>query len=380
VAEVPFHLADVGEGLTEAEIVEWKVAVGEHVQEHQPVVEVETDKARVELPAPATGTLSWIVGEPGELVAVGAVLFKVAVEDGATPDAPLPEAPAPRAAARRVLASPATRRLARELGVELEQVEGSGPGGRITAEDVRRGADGPPPPAPSEGAEPLRGLRRALARSMTAAWTIPHITEFRDVDASELVRLQRVLRERAEIDGIRFGFAPLFVMVAVAALRDHPALNATYDPDAEAVTRHSSVNVGVATDTPDGLIVPVIHDAGASSVLELARRIDSLGEAARQRTLTTEQLARGTFTVTNTGAYGGQFGTPMVNAPEVAIAGFGRTRESIVAVDGKPVVRPMLPLSVSVDHRVVTGAELGAFVTSLERYIGEPSLLLLGST
>ncbi|MEX1143181.1 MAG: dihydrolipoamide acetyltransferase family protein [Thermoleophilaceae bacterium] len=408
MGEVAFHLADTGEGLTEAEVVEWKVAVGDPVEEHQPVVEVETDKARIELPAPATGTLASIGADVGEVVEVGAVLFTVAVDgdvpaasDGAPvaePAAPEPTPAAPRkvagdalgAAPRRVLAAPATRRLAVELGIDLASVDGSGPGGRIVEGDVRQAVDGPPSaPAANRGGatapqrgtpEPLRGIRRAMARSMTAAWAIPHITELRDVDATGLVRLQRALRHRAGEEGIRTGFAPLLVKVAAAALEAHPALNATFDAEQELLTVHGSVNVGVAIDAPDGLMVPVIADAASRSLLDLAREIQALGDAARERKLTPSQLTGGSFTVTNTGAYGGQFGTPMIRSPEVAIAGFGRTRDAVVAVDGEPAVRPMLPLSVSVDHRVVSGAELGNFITTVEELVGDPSLLALGSS
>ena len=407
MGELRFHLPDIGEGLTEAEIIEWKVGVGDHVVEHQTVVAVETDKARVELPAPASGTVVSLGAEEGDVLQVGAVLMTIAAEELVSAEHPMdegdersdasPEArpPAkelgamePSAGERpqRTLAAPSTRRLARELDVELGTIVGSGPNGRIVDRDVRAAAARPlergsEPESAREfdRPQPLRGLRRAMARSMTAAWNIPHITELREVDATGLVRVQRALRESAGRHDLRFGFAPLLVKITAAALAAHPGLNATFDPDEGLLTVHRRANVGVAMDTPDGLMVPVVRDVAVRSVLEVAREIHALGEAARERKLSPDQLSGGSFTVTNTGAYGGQFGTPMLRPPEVAIAGFGRTADAVAAVDGQPVVRPALPISVSVDHRVVTGGELGRFITTIEELVGDPELLLLGA-
>lgn len=218
-----------------------------------------------------------------------------------------------------------------------------------------------------------------MARAMTRAWRVPHVSEFREVDAARLLAVQKTLRADAERAGVRLAFAPIFAMVTVAALREHPIMNAVYDEGTETVTERGSVDLGIAAATPDGLVVPVVRAAEQLTLLELAREIDALAEAARTRRLTREQTGPGSFTLTNTGAYGGWLGVPIVRAPEVGIAGFGRTRESAVVVDGEIVARPLLPLSVSADHRVVEGAELSAFISTLERLIAEPSRLLLGA-
>lgn len=428
MSRLEFRLPDVGEGLSEAEIVEWAVAVGDTVAEDQPIVSVNTDKSIVDIPAPTAGTIVELGGEVGDVLPIGALLAVIAVDDDATgpatppagtDDAPVASSAAPSPAgpfqpvgaapsdgerppadqgARKPLrAAPATRRLATELGVDLTAVNGTGPNGRITADDVRAAARTPAAPAtagatqhpaapratsagrPARGetpdrTEPLRGTRRQIARTMAAAWSVPHITDFREIDAAELVRVHGRLRDR--IGGGRLTFLPLFVRAAAAALRRHPSFNARIDVEADEITYRSSVNIGIAAATQHGLVVPVVADADHRSLEDIAEEIARLAEAARAGRLEPGDSADGTFTISNFGSYGTWLGTPIIRPPEVAIAGFGRIADRVVAVDGQPVVRPVLPLAVATDHRLNDGADLGAFAATLADLLRDPVLLL----
>lgn len=412
-----FRLPDVGEGLSEAEIVKWHVAPGDRVERDQVIVEVQTDKSIVELPAPADGVVDRLGGDAGDVLAVGAIVAVFRL-DGPTPARPsedtAPAEPAQGAAAepassatgngapggRRPLAAPATRKLAVELGVDLAAVEGSGPGGRITKDDVRQAADavtaGPvaaaaqsaepreaatPAAAPAQRGEdevvPLRGLRRRIAQTMTEAWErVPHITDMREIDATGLVSARARLRGHLRPD-VRLTYLPLLVKAVVVALRRYRKFNASLDWDAQTVTYHAACNIGIATATDEGLIVPVVHDADRLGLVALARETERLAEAARTRRIAVEDTSGGTCTITNTGTYGGWLGTPIIRPPEAAIVGVGRIADTVVAQDGQPVVRPTLPLSVAADHRLIDGHELGAFVATLEAVLADPILLLV---
>jgi len=409
MTDLVFRLPDVGEGLAEAEIVEWLVKVGDQVRADQPVVTVETAKAQVDLPAPADGVVRSLEAAAADVVNVGSPLF--VLDTGATaaagepaphttgtadptPSRPAAGVPGGRNGRRRLLAAPRTRRLALELGIDLTELTGTGPHGRVTPDDVRSAAEtGPPAPEPDHptyaapaaqpgesevDVRPLRGLRRQIARSMTAAWTVPQITEFREVDATELLRAHRDLRSTVG-DQARLTLLPLLVRTVIAALRRHPMVNATIDMAAEQWTVHHRHHLGIATATQHGLIVPVLQDAHRLSIVGLAREIVRLGEAARTRSLSVEETTGGTFTISNFGSYGTWLGTPLVNAPQVAIAGFGRVRDAVVPVAGAPAVRPVLPIAVSADHRLIDGDQLGGFVNTLAQLVSSP-LLLLGES
>jgi pyruvate/2-oxoglutarate dehydrogenase complex dihydrolipoamide acyltransferase (E2) component len=395
-----FRLPDVGEGIATAEIIAWQVSEGDHVTEHQDLVEIQTDKATVVIPCPATGVVTRLCGEEGDTVDVGAVLAVIdaAASDGvgapAGDGAGTAPAAAPPAAARHQLplAAPTTRRLARELGVVLEGVEGSGPQGRILREDVERAAAPAPaapasrpraaPPAPTPGdVIPLRGVRRTIAHTLTRAWLeVPRIVDYREVDATALLRARASLRQRSLDRGDeRLAKAltptPFVVRAAVVAAREHPYVNASIDLEREEITLHRHYNVGIATAGPDGLTVPVVHDADRRSLAEIALEIIELASAARERRLRPDQLAGPTITVNNFGALGTWMGTPIVRPPEVANVGVGAIRDQVVAVDGAPVVRPTLVLSTAGDHRVLDGDTLAAFVTTLARLLEDPILL-----
>jgi pyruvate dehydrogenase E2 component (dihydrolipoamide acetyltransferase) len=430
VAPLEFRLPDVGEGIASAEIIAWHVAEGDHVREHQELVEIQTDKATVVIPCPATGVVTRLCAADGDSLDVGALLAVIepaggasdgdeaatraeaAAEQAAPAHAaePAGEAAAPTAAEPRKglpLAAPTTRRLARELGVALEDVAGSGPQGRILREDVARAAGeaapapaaaaaapaspdtpaaAPAPPAPGAPPAlgevvPLRGVRRTIAHALTRAWQeVPRVIDYREVDATALLRARASLKQRALDRGDeRLARAltptPLIVRAAVLAARDHSYVNASIDLQREQITLHRHYHVGIATAGPDGLTVPVIHDADRRSLAEIALEIVELSQAARERRLRPEQLAGPTFTVNNFGSLGTWLGTPIVRPPEVVNLGVGAIRDRVVAVDGAPVVRPTLVLAVAGDHRVLDGDTLAAFVTQVAALLEDPVLI-----
>jgi pyruvate dehydrogenase E2 component (dihydrolipoamide acetyltransferase) len=353
-----FKLPDLGEGLTEGEIARWLVSEGQEIAEDDPLVEIATDKTTVEIPSPAGGTVSRILVSEGEVVPVGTVLVVIGGDGAAAgaerrPDAARSAAPRPAPAApaggeaERTRATPLVRRIARDLGVDLAAVAGSGPQGRITEEDVRAAAAGPGPSAPAaEGRrEPLRGVRRQMFEHLTRAHReIPAVTwveecDFTDVDLKLLV--------------------PLTLGAVAASLREVPELNARVE-EGELV-HLDRYDIGVAVQTEQGLVVPVVRDCGTRSVEELDAEVRRLAEAAHAGALRPEELRGGTFTVTSAGRAAGLFVTPLVNHPEVGILGVHRIAERPVAVDGAVVVRRMGNVSVTFDHRVVDGKRAAEF-------------------
>jgi pyruvate dehydrogenase E2 component (dihydrolipoamide acetyltransferase) len=397
-----FRLPDVGEGIATAEIVAWLVAEGDAVAEHQDLVEIQTDKATVVIPSPATGVVARLSGDVGDTIDVGAILavIEVAADEAARDGAAAaPVAARPTLSRQQLpLAAPTTRRLARELGIRLERVAGSGPQGRILREDVERAAGTPPAAgAPREAAAPraaaasaphapgdvipLRGVRRTIAHTLTRAWLeVPRIVDYREVDATALLRARASLRQRAldrgdEALAKALTPTPLVVRAAVIAAQEHPYVNASIDLEREEITLHRHYNVGIATAGPDGLTVPVVHDADRRSLADVALEIAELAQAARERRLRPDQLAGPTLTVNNFGSLGTWMGTPIVRPPEVVNIGVGAIREQVVAVEGVPVVRPTLVLSTAGDHRVLDGDTLAAFVTAVAALLEDPLLL-----
>jgi len=383
VSEYVFALPDLGEGLAEAEIVQWLVQPGQSVTADQPIVSVETAKSVVDLPSPVAGVVTHLGGAPGDVIAVGSPLV-VLDRTAAAP-------------ARRVLAAPSVRRLATERGVDLTRLIGTGPGQRITREDVLAAATteaatvspvkAPQPEqtpshvqtdgraAATGSRTPLRGIRREMAHAMARSWQIPHITEFREIDACQLLAVRDALRAAAGAPE-RFSVLPVLIRIIVAVLRRHRIFNATVDLERDEVVLHDSYNIGVATATEHGLVVPVLHNADQYGIFGAARRVADLAASARDGSLSPSQTRGATFTVTNFGSYGTWLGTPLIPAPQVAIAGFGRIREAVVADQGSVVVRSVLPVAVSADHRVIDGAELAAFLGSLEQFVNSPVQLL----
>lgn len=387
---LPVRLPDLGEGLEEGEVVRWLVAPGEVVGADQPLVVVLTDKATTELPSPVAGRVVRLAAAPGERVPVGALLLELEPLQAAPGEAPAapPAVAAPRAgtpsggAGTASTAAPAVRRLARELGVALETVRGTGPGGRKREDDVRRAAaaaadtTAPPPPRRI----PLRGVRRAaaehLARSREAA--IP-FTLVEEVDFTELVRLRRAARAAAAARGFRLTYLPFLCLAASRALRDHPQLNATVEEESGDLLVHARHDFSVAVDTEAGLLAPVLPGVEHRTLLELAGALEQLAVAARVGGLAPEQLRGGTFTITSPGRLGGRFATPVLNAPQVAILGLHRIEPRPAVRRGRVVPRALGCLSLTLDHRYVDGRAGGAFLATLRGLLQRPALLLLES-
>ena len=380
VLPYPYLLPDLGEGMTEAELVQWRVAVGDHVTRDQIVAHVQTDKAEVELPVPAAGTVVRLGAEVGDLVPVGAPLLELLPDEGTalggTPvraghpsvSAPLRRdvhagrAPERHGDGARPLAAPPVRKLASELGVDLTAISGTGPGGRVTAADVRSSAEAAVGD-PDDRRQPLRGVRRAMARNLADAWReVPHISLFDEVDARPLLAAHAAVRARDD----RVTLTALLVRAAVVALDAFPILNSSLDVDRDELVFHGAIHMGVAVASDDGLVVPVVHDAHERDVLDLGREVLRVTEAGRAGHLAPETLRGATFTVTNFGTEGGRFATPIVRPPQVAILGFGAVRVRPLvddsSADGAVVAAPTLPVSLSADHRVVDGRDATGFL------------------
>ena len=421
-----FALPDLGEGLTEAEIVKVLVSEGDVVQEDAPLLEVETDKAQVELPSPMAGRVEKIHVQPGQTVKVGAplVTFGDAAAGAGAPSTPAPagkaaprapEPPAtPRVDAGPVPATPATRRLAREMSVDLRTVRGGGPGGRVTDDDVRAAAAAAGQPAaksaPGEAAAtppttvakplaaigveppplprfeqwgpieraPLSHLRRTIAERMTLSATlIPHVTHFDRADITELEAIVRRNFEPAKEHGVYLTLTSFLLKAVALALRAHPQFNASLDAAAGELILKRYYHLGVAVATDRGLIVPVIRDVDRKPAIELARELAALAQRVREGKATLDDLRGGTFTITNIGALGGTGAIPIINYPEVAILGVARGREEPAVRNGRIVPRMLLPLSLTFDHRVADGADGARFCSDIVQRLEQPERLLL---
>ncbi|BDG62283.1 dihydrolipoamide acetyltransferase family protein [Caldinitratiruptor microaerophilus] len=440
-----FRLPDVGEGLHEAEIVRWLVKEGDMVAEDQPLVEVQTDKVTTEIPSPVAGRVVRLAGQPGDVVEVGSVIVVLEPVGAAAPAAePAPGAaavapvngaaaaprdgeplspPAPSVPgavpAGRPIATPAIRRRAREMGIDLRQVRGTGPAGRITAADLEAVAAGrgvaaaapaapalvatapeapavqtpaaPAAAAPAGEAQapaagprpgqrlPLRGVRRVIAEAMVRSkHTAPHVTVMDEVEVSALVALREEARRLAEARGVKLTYLPFVVKAAVAALREFPYLNASLDDERQEIVLHDHYHIGIATDTDGGLMVPVVKDADRKRLIDLAAEIAGLAGRARAGKLSLDELKGSTFTISNIGTVGaGVVFTPVINHPEVAILGVGTLAEKPVVKDGALAVGKVLHLSLSFDHRVVDGAMAGRFLRRVMDLLANPTMLLL---
>ena len=343
-----FKLPDLGEGVAEGEIARWLVEVGQVIDEDDPLVEVQTDKTTVEIPSPAGGTVARILVPEGELVPVGTPL--VVIGDGEVAAEP---APAPPERAERVKATPLVRKIAAELGVDLALLAGTGPGGRITEEDVRRYSTFSGGRTPSLGPErrvPLRGVRRQIAQHLTTSHReVPAVTVVEECDFTAL----------ADARGER-SYLPYLLQAVIAGLKEYPELNATLD--GEQIVFWERYDLGVAVQTDEGLVVPVLRGADEKSLDELEAEARRLAEGARAGTLKPEELRGSTFTVTSAGKLGGLFATPLVNHPEVGILGLHRIGPRPAVVDGEIVAREIGWLACTFDHRVVDGARASAFL------------------
>jgi 2-oxoisovalerate dehydrogenase E2 component (dihydrolipoyl transacylase) len=389
-----FKLPDVGEGIAEAEISHWHVAAGQRVEEDQPLVDVTTDKAVVEIPAPASGTVLSIHGAVGEKVAVGSELVVIETESAAgTTQEIRKEADVPVKAARAVptakaLASPAVRQRARQLGVELELVPGAGPHGRVTHEYldafIARGRGAPraaraPEPAEEDVEEHrLTGVRRKIAERMQESKRrIPHFSYIEEVDVTALEELRLHLNEKHAGKRPRLTPLPFLMRALVRALSAHPEVNARFDDDKGIIQRHAAVHIGIATQTPHGLLVPVVRHAAGRDLWDCAAEAQRLAAAAREGKATRDELSGSTITITSLGALGGVASTPVINYPEVAIVGINRIAERPVVRAGQVVVRKMTNLSSSFDHRVIDGWNAAAFIQKVKGFLEQPATLFI---
>ena len=342
MAERVFLLPDLGEGLVEAEILRWLVAEGDEVELNQPLVEVETAKAVVEIPSPWAGRVVMLHASAGDAVLVGDPLVTVDA-----PDRVGSVIREPRSSGAPAKATPVVRKMARDLGVDLDDVSPTGSGGRITPEDVRGAA---PPLDTEQGEIPLTATRRVIAANLVRQASIPQVTTFRTLECTALQAY------RAELE-----VSPLPVLVAALCrtVGEHPMLNSSWAGDRIVV--HETVNVGIAVDTERGLVVPVVRGAGAGGVADLARRIAHLGDAARRGTLTPEELAGATIAVSNIGSYGSESGTPLLSPGTAVTLALGAIAPRALVVDGEVVARPACTLSVTFDHRVLDGKRAAEF-------------------
>lgn len=421
-----FKFPDVGEGITEGEIVKWRVKKGDRVKEDQVLVEVETDKAVVELPSPKTGTILELHAEEGKVVKVGDVIVTIGEEGEALAPAPKPEekplikpgmgggvvgfleeapeevvekpvAPPEKAVVEKpeVLATPKVRKLAKELGVDIAQVKGTGAEGSITEEDVRKAAEALA--KPKEVAKPrvvkkydmwgyvkrvpLKGIRRTTAKHMRESVDMAaHVTHMDEADITHLWKIREKEKLVAEKKGIRLTFLPFVVKAAIAALKEEPYFNSSLDDESQEIVLKQYYNIGIAVDIDgEGLMAPVIKGADQKSILDIAKEIQELAEKARQRKIDLADLQGSTFTITNIGSVGGTHATPIINYPECAILAMGKVRDMPRVVEDKIKARKVLPLSLTFDHRIVDGAAAARFMNVVVRHLEDPHLILIES-
>jgi len=428
-----FKLRDLGEGMAEVEVISWYVTEGDDVTLDQPLLSVETDKLITDLPSPVAGRVAQLRAAPGDKVPVGHTLVLIdALESSravvasdadqhlaaARTAEPGPSSISVAAAQNstsasrrpRVRAAPAVRKLAVDLGIDLSDLPGTGPEGRITRDDVLAAssgvsvnAAGPPRLEPTasvtspgdgsngigsrESRAPCRlgdrvGMsptRRQIARNLVESWTrIPQCVDFREVDAGKLIDTRASIAAAAQGEPVPT-FVAFMVKFAAVALLSHPLFNARLDEDRQEIVIDKGINIGIATSTADGILVPVLRNADQKSLTEIAAEVQSIADRARNRRLTPADMRGGTFTVNNIGALnpeGGAFPTPLINWPEVAILGFGRITDRVVAVQGSPAVRPVMMLTVTADHRLIDGADVAAFTNTIIEFIRDPALLL----
>ena len=421
-----FKLPDIGEGVVEGEVVEWMVSVGDVVKEDDPILSVMTDKATVEIPSPVDGKVNKIIGEPGDILPVGEVCIEFEVDGAGNASAsaeeaePKPEpvaeptpakeevkpepvvekapepvaaaAPVARAAGTKALASPAVRQRAREANIDLQIVAGSGPGGRISHADLDRhiagGASGASSFAPVgattktklTGTEDVKviGLRRKIADSMMSSYsTIAHFSYFEEVDITALEELRQHLNSTRPEGAPKLTYLPFIMQALVKALKESPECNALYDDEANVVTRHQAIHLGIATQTDRGLYVPVVKHVEAMDIWQSASEMVRVTSATREGKASADELSGSTFTITSLGRLGGLGATPIINKPEVGILGVHNAKERAVVRNGQIVVRRMMNLSSSWDHRVVDGHDGATLVQKVKTLLENPATIFM---
>ena len=420
-----FKMPDIGEGVVEGEVVEWMVAVGDSVKEDDPILSVMTDKATVEIPSPVDGKVTKVIGEAGDILPVGVVCIEFEVDGDGNASAPAPEAkaepapapepkaepapapaptpapaatpaPAPavveRAPGTKALASPAVRQRARQANVDINFVAGSGPAGRISHADldahIAGGANGASRARPmgasarveKNGTEDIKviGLRRKIAEGMVSSYsTIPHFSYFEEVDVTALEELRQHLNATRPEGAPKLTYLPFIMQALVKALDERPECNALYDDDSNVVTRHEAINLGIATQTDRGLFVPVVKHVEAMDIWQAATEMTRVTSATRDGKATADDLSGSTFTITSLGRLGGLGATPIINKPEVGILGVHNAKDRAVVKDGNIVIRRIMNLSSSWDHRVVDGHDGASLVQLIKSYLEHPATIFM---
>lgn len=426
-----FTLPDLGEGIHEGELVKWYVKEGDRISEDDPLCDIETDKAAVTIPSPRAGVVAKLNGEPGDMIVVNSVLL-VIDESGTSKSSVEPRSshepqnmkesssnsPGEKTLGNKAIAAPATRRVAREMKIDINLVNGSGPGGRVTREDLelypgsRTGKSAPEPesiePETAEGKqvqhkitgtipfyeapalpdfealgpvdkEPIRSLRKKTAvKTTTSMIEVPHVAHMEEVDVTELEALRKKHNTSSDPE-TRLTLMAFIIRAAASLLRQHPAFNASVDPDKMQIIHKRFYHVGFAADTPRGLIVPVIKDADKKDVIQIAGDIKALAQKGRDGTITLTELSHGTFTITNVGVIGGTGVVPIINTPETAILGLGRVmKKPLVMENDDIVVRKVLPMTLSFDHRAADGAQAARFISRLKQMLEDPFAFMTG--
>lgn len=430
MAVFEFKLPDIGEGIHEGEIVKWFVKAGDTVKEDDILLEVQNDKAVVEIPAPVDGTVKEVKVDEGTVAVVGDVLITFDIEGDAPageeeesaseqpkaeeePEGTIEkavEADKPRDVqlhkSERVIAMPSIRKYAREKGVDIREVNGSGDNGRVLKEDIDAFANGEAPAAEAttekldsvapaaaakteikpyssaapelETREKIRGIRKAISKAMVnSKHTAPHVTLMDEVDVTKLVALRKEFKQVAADQGVKLTYLPFVVKALTAAAKAFPTINASIDDVNEEIVYKNYFNIGIAADTENGLVVPVVKDADRKSIYALANNINELAGKAREGKLAGDDMKGGSITITNIGSAGGQWFTPVINHPEVAILGIGRIAEKAVVKDGEIVAAPVLALSFSFDHRLIDGATAQNALNMVKRLLQDPALLMM---
>jgi len=414
-----FKFADIGEGIHEGQILKWLKNEGDAVEEGETLVIVETDKVNAEIPSPVSGTLIKHGAKVGETILVGNTLAVIDDGSGGEAETSVDEKPAKvdrtdeekasvigeievsdevietsqevrtETETARTLATPVARMLARDLGIDIDTVQGSGEHGRVLKEDLLKLKSESSVLVPKAVAPvlsisgdvtrvPISKTRKAIVNAMTISKAnIPHTVLMDEVNISALVEFRKNTKELAEKKGIKLTYMAFIMKATLLAIKEYPIFNSSYDEAAEEIVYKNFINLGIAVDTPEGLIVPNIKNAAQMSIFELASELKALAEAATNRTLKLDQIQNGTFTITNYGALDSLFGTPIIKHPEVAILGIGKIHKKPVVIDDEIKIADVLPLSIAVDHRIIDGADAGRFLIRVKEYLQNPTLLLL---
>lgn len=391
-----FKFPDVGEGITEGCLVRWSVKTGDKIKEDQALAEVETAKAVIELPSPRDGFVIKLHYKENDEIKVGEVLVTIGGEedlsgkrarkDSGTVVGVLEEAEEveEKKAQHMVLATPAVRRIAQNMGIDISGVNGTGSHGKVTEDDLKRHADGKPGIKQDRDnfgdiiREPLKGVRKTIAKNMPVyQQTAALVTHMDEVDISDLAIIKEKEENGLAEKGVKLTYLPFIIKAVIIALKEYPSFNSTLDMKKSEIILKKYYNIGIGVDTKDGIIVPVIKEADKKNIIHLAEEIKKLAENARSRTIDLKDLNGGTFTITNIGAYGGIFATPIINYPEAAILATGRIQEKPVVINSEIKIRKILPLSLTFDHRIMDGGMAARFTNSIVKHLEDPGLLLL---